>query len=93
MSGPTAVTVGGKPAQQVVIRIPDQIGCPPEQFYLWCDSSSGDARYASFPGDTIRVWIIDVNGTLLQLDGETYAGAGSGPGDELQGIIDSIRFE
>ncbi len=35
VSGPTDVTVGGFPAKHVVITIRDDIGCPPNSFYLW----------------------------------------------------------
>jgi hypothetical protein len=93
VTGPTAVTIGGKPAQYVAIRIPDTIACAPEKFYLWYDTSSPqNERYGSAAGSTIRVWIVEVNGKRLQLEGETYKGAGPEIGAELQGIIDSITF-
>ena len=88
-----AATIGGKPAQYVAIMIPDVIDCAPNHFYLWYDSSLPDnARYATDTGSTIRVWIIEVDGKRVQLDGETYKGAGPEIGDELQAIIDSITF-
>jgi len=94
VTGPTAVTIGGKPAQYVAIKIPDKIACVPEAFFLWYDTSNLDnERYATAPGSTIRVWIIDVDGKRVQLDAETYKGAGAGPGQEIQQIIDSIQFE
>jgi hypothetical protein len=93
VTGPTAVTVGGKPAQLVVIKIGD-IACQPDQFHLWYDSSHPDqARYATQKGQTIRVWITEVDGKRVQIDAETYDGAGKGPGQEIQQIIDSIQFE
>jgi hypothetical protein len=93
-SGPTDVTVGGQPGQLVTIRIPDELPCEPEQFYLWGDEiDSGQARYATATGMTIYVWLIDVDGARVQIDGETYEGAGPEPGDELQAIVDSIEFE
>jgi hypothetical protein len=39
------------------------------------------------------VWIIEVDGSIVWIDGETYKGAGPEPGQEIQQIIDSIRFE
>jgi hypothetical protein len=50
-------------------------------------------RYATALGSTIRVWIVDVDGTPVWIDGETYKGAGPEPGQEIQQIIDSIQFE
>jgi hypothetical protein len=91
---PTAVTVGGKPAQFVAIKIRDDIACQEDQFYLWYDSAHEDqARYATQKDQTIRVWITDVDGKRVQIDGETFAGAGPDPAQEIQQVIDSIQFE
>ena len=94
IEGPTAVTVGGHPGQLVVIKVPDEIPCAPEQFYLWGDEiNAGQARYATATGMTIYVWLVDVDGARVQIDGETYDGTGPDPGSELQAIIASIEFE
>jgi len=93
VSGPTDVTVGGKPAKQVVLTIRDDIACDAQSFYLWYGPGSENARYASAVGSTIRTWIIDVDGKVVWIDGETYKGAGPGPGQEIQQVIDSIQFE
>jgi hypothetical protein len=37
--------------------------------------------------------IVDVDGKLVWIDGETFKGAGPEPGQEVQRIIDSIQFE
>jgi hypothetical protein len=100
VSGPADVTVGGYAATLVVIKIRDDIGCTPTSFYLWYSQGAGSAcggagecgRYASGRGSTISVWIIDVRGTRIVIEGETYAGAGPGPGQEIQHIVDSITF-
>jgi hypothetical protein len=94
VTAPTAVTIGGKPAQKVVIRIPEDIPCPPDQFYLWYDETiAGNARYVTDPGNTIRVWIIEVDGKRVQLDGESVMGASQAIDDELEAIVDSIQFD
>ena len=93
VGGPTDVTVGGHPAKLVVVNIPDDIGCEPQTFYLWYAPSVGAARYATALGSTYRVWIIDVSGTTVWIDGETFKGAGPGPAQEIQEIVDSIQFE
>ena len=98
VSGPTAVTVGGYPAQHVVITIPDTIGCAAEQFYLWYDSDHPAApppglyRYATALS-TIYTWIIDVDGTIVWIEGETFAHSGPEAAQEVQQIVDSIQFE
>jgi hypothetical protein len=94
VSPPTAVTIGGKPGQTVAIKIRDDIGCVENQFYLWYDSAHEDqARYASQKGQTIRVWIAEVDGKRVQMDGETYVGVTPAVQQEVQSIVDSVQFE
>jgi len=99
VSGPSDVTVGGYPAKLVVLSFGEQADCnadgqlSEDEFYLWYGAIAGNARYASELGSTIRVWIIDVNGAIVWIDGETFKGAGPGPGQEIQQIVDSIQFE
>jgi hypothetical protein len=79
----------------VVLTVPEDAPCGAEgrEFHLWYAPAEGEARYISALGATMRVWIIDVDGTIVWIDGETYKGAGPGPGQEIQQIIDSIQFE
>jgi hypothetical protein len=96
VSGPVDVMVGGRDAKHVVIKVPEDAPCGAEgrEFYLWyAPADACCSRYISAPGATMRVWIIDVDGKIVWIDGETYKGAGPGPGQEIQQIIDSIKFE
>jgi len=99
VSGPSDVTVGGYPAKLVVLSFGEQADCnadgqlSEDEFYLWYAATAGNARYASELGSTMRVWIIDVNGAIVWIDGETFKGAGPEPGQEIQQIVDSIQFE
>lgn len=94
VSGPSDVSVGGYPGQLVVFTVPDDIGCRPDQFYLWEDlDSPGAARYATQLGETYYIWIIDVNGVIVWIDGEVYAASGPEVAQEVQQIVDSIQFE
>lgn len=97
VSGPSSIDVGGRPAQHVVLTIREDLGCEPHDAYLWYDESSGGAiggwRWAEGLGATYRVWIIDVDGTLVWINAYTFKGADSEPGLEIQQIIDSIQFE
>lgn len=91
-TGPSDVIVGGFPAKLVVVKIPDVASCRAEDFYLWWDRKL-TGRYATVLGSTIRVWLIDVNGTIIWIDGETPPDARPEAGRQIQQIIDSIRFE
>lgn len=93
VTGPSEVTVGGFPAHHVAITIP-ATGCAPDEFHLWYDEDTpGESRFATRVTSTIYTWIIDVNGTLVWIDGETYPGSGPDAAQEIQQIIDSIQFE
>ena len=97
VSGPASVDVGGHPAQHVVVRVQQDIGCDPEDAALWYDDSAGGAtgnwRWAVAVGATIQVWIIDVDGTLVWIDAESFDGAGPEVATDIQAVIDSIEFE
>jgi hypothetical protein len=54
----------------------------------------GDAMWVtSDPGDTIRVGIVDVDGTLLFIGAETREDATPTLEREIEGIVGSIRFD
>ncbi len=80
VSGPSDVEIDGRPAQHVVFTIRADLGCDPKNAYLWYDDSSGGAtggwHWASALGATHQVWIIDVDGTIVWIDSESFEGAG-----------------
>jgi hypothetical protein len=93
VSGPTDVTVGGRPAKHVVLTVPDDIACGVDDFELWYAEGIAGGRYASRLGNTIRVWIIDAEpGTRVWIDAETPADASPESEAEIQQVIDSIEF-
>jgi hypothetical protein len=103
VSGPSDVTVGGRAAKHVVLTVPEDVKCGPGDggFYLWYDQGQGSGcagseacpRYPTKLGVTIRVWIVDVDGTRLFIEAESYKGAGPEVEQAIQQIVDSIRFE
>ncbi len=97
VSGPASVTVGGRPAQSVAFTIREDIGCDPQEFYLWYDDSSGGPsggwRWAGFLGSTHQAWAIDVDGKVVWIDAETFQGSGPEVDQAVQTFITSIQFE
>ena len=81
----------------MVITIPDTIGCAAEQFYLGTTATTRwhRLRALSLPTarSTIYSWIIDVDGTIVWIEGETFAHSGPEAAQEVQQIVDSIQFE
>jgi hypothetical protein len=93
-SGPTQVTIDGQSARHVALTVRERAGCDPGFFYNWKAQTGGAMWVTSQPGDTIDVWIVDLRGTTLFIGGETHPDNLSlGVADEIQQIVDSIRFE
>jgi hypothetical protein len=93
VKGPSDVTVGGRPAKHVVLTVRENVGCDPGFFYTWRDANLGALWSRTSVGDTIRVWIVDVDGTRLFIAAATTEQASSGLKKEIQQIVQSIRFE
>jgi hypothetical protein len=95
VSGPLDLTVGGYPAKLVTIQVREDIACAAESFLLWYREANGatDGRWPDARGDTINVWIIDVDGTLVWIDGSWSLNTTPTLHDEMRQIVDSIRFE
>jgi hypothetical protein len=93
IAGPSDVTVGGRAAKHVVLTVRDDVGCRPGYFFGWQQHREGAFWAETEPGDTIRVWIVDVNGTRLFIEAETTKQAGSDLDREIQQIVESIRFD
>lgn len=97
VAGPSDVTVGGRPAKHVVLTVREDIGCGPGFFYTWQDEMWGPFWGGTNAGDTIRVWIVDVDGTRLFIEAETTTQAGplvqADLEQEIQQIVESIRFD
>ena len=92
VTGPSDVTVSGFPANHVVLTVRENVGCDPGFFYTWRDVYGGALWAWTDVGDTIRVWIVDVNGTRLFIGAATTPQASPDLEQEIQQIIGSIRF-
>ena len=94
LTPPTDVTVGGFPAQYVVIRVRDDIPCAAGAFRMWYDlpAENEDPRFATAAGQTNRIWILDMDGSHLWIEAETYEGADPDLAEEVQRIVESIRI-
>jgi len=71
VKGPARVTVGGRPAVHVVVRVRRDLGCDPGYFFTWRAPCWGACWLGTDVSDTIRVWILDVGGTRLFIDAAT----------------------
>ena len=93
VSGPTDAAVGGRTASYLMLTVREDLGCDPGFFFTSEPPPGGPGWWTTDVGDTIRVWIVDVDGTLLFIAGETKPTADLQLEQELQQIVDSIEFE
>jgi hypothetical protein len=90
VSGPTDVTVGGHPAKEVVISIAEDSPCV-GVMYLWYDEFGG--RWPDGLGDTMIVWIVEVDGALVWIDAALRKDSVAILEQEMRDIVASIEFE
>jgi hypothetical protein len=93
VSGPSDLSIGGRPAKHVVLTVREDLGCDPGYFYTWQSECWGPCWMTTDVGTTILAWIVDVDGTLLFIEGETHENAGPRLEQEIQDIVDTIQFE
>ena len=98
VTAPKNVTIGGRDATYVAIRFHDDVGCQPRSYMMWweqtpCDGTSDPCgRYVTAGGQTNHVWIVEINGKHIFIEAETYKGAKPEVEQQLQQMIESIRF-
>jgi len=111
---PTRVTVGGRPAMHLVLAVRKDLGCDPGYLFTWHPRAPqwsecwGDCWLATGAGDTLRVWIVDVDGELLVIEAATKDAVMAAWGtpspyrtfhpikdtaQEIRAIVGSIRFD
>lgn len=96
VSGPSDVTIGGHPAQLVTIQVREDVDCLANEFFLWYRDPEGPVDGGRWPdalGDTINAWIIDVDGTIVWIDGSWGVNTTPALHEEMLQIVDSIQFE
>jgi Tol biopolymer transport system component len=93
VAGPTDVTVGGRRAKHVALTVRTDEGCDPGYLYTW-DANWGGAHWLTTNvGDTINVWIVDVQGKRLFIGAATRTDAGAQVQREIRQVVESISFD
>lgn len=104
-STPTAVTIGGHsgmtldwsvPADAVVTGDADFEGCDDpgnghQDFVSWLPTGSGE-RYQQMAGQVDRLWVLDVDGQRLVIDGTYSPDATEADRDSLDRLVQSLEF-
>ena len=97
LQAPSLVSVGGRRAMNVVLRVRRDRGCDPGFFFAWRPRGPrgqcwGACWLESNVGDTIRVWIVAVKGRRMFIEAQTTKNAGDAVEQEISEIVRSIRF-
>jgi hypothetical protein len=94
-STPVETSIGGKPAAHLTLTAPalsDVGDCSvAEGFRIW-ELPLG-STFGLEPGQRAGIWIVDVDGERIVMDVPEASGATQADRDEVQAIVDSIRFE
>jgi hypothetical protein len=93
VKGPSDATLDGRSAKHVVLTVRENVGCDPGFFYTWRDIEGGALWPTTDVGDTVRVWIVDVDKARLFIAAETTRQADADLEREIQQIVKSIRFD
>ena len=95
--GPADVTVGGRAAKHVSLSLTygvvSHAFCSPGFFLGWEDRPRGTFWGTATPGDTIGVWVVDVEGTRLLIEAATHWNANPGVQSEnpAHHRLDTVR--
>jgi hypothetical protein len=90
---PTDVTLGGYQGKQLTLTAPASgSGCTPgtDGYAIW-QLPLGAVNYVP-PGNSDRVWILDVNGQRLVIDSQVSPSQTAVNTAEVQTVLDSIRL-
>jgi hypothetical protein len=95
-SAPEDITVDGYAGKNVTLHVPDDAvfsDCDEGNFATFGVAGEDPALYVQGPGEIDEIWIVDVNGRLVVLDGGYYAGTPQNSLDELHAIVSSATFD
>ena len=53
------------------LTVREDLGCDPGYFFTWPDECLGTCWIKTGVGDTIGVWVVEVDGRRLVIEGET----------------------
>jgi hypothetical protein len=96
-SAPVDITLDGYAGKAITLHVPDDADftqCDEGFFGSWSQGTTdlSPQRYHQGPGQIDEVWILDVDGLLVVIDWDYYAGTPQADVDELRAIVESATF-
>ncbi len=95
-SEPEEIAVGGYPGKKLTLHVPDDARfkeCDESTFATFAVAGEDKALQAQGPGEIDEIWIVDVDGSVVLLQGGYYADTPPGVVDELREILSSATFD
>lgn len=86
------VTLGGQVGKVVEYVIPEDITCAAGKFTIWRDPAGGTLWEEAPYGETVRMWILDVDGSRFVITAVHHSTSSDADKAELQGIVESVTF-
>jgi hypothetical protein len=93
---PEEITAGGYPGKKITLHVPDDARfreCDESTFATFGVAGEDPALYAQGPGEIDEIWIVDVDGRVVLLEGGYFADTRPGVVDELHEILSSATFD
>jgi hypothetical protein len=94
-SAPVDITLDGYAGKSITLHVPDDADftqCDDGLFSSWGSRDEDPSRYHQGPGQIDKLWIVDVDGHLVVIDGAYYAGTPQDVVDEMDAIVESATF-
>jgi hypothetical protein len=103
-SAPEEITVDGYSGTRIILHVPDDapfrggddarfLGCDEGRFATLGVAGEDPALWAQGPGEIDEIWVVDVDGRIVLLEGGYYAATSQDVVDELHEILSSATFE
>jgi hypothetical protein len=88
VTAPVDVSLAGYSGKYVDLQVPADISACPTSYFPW-----EPGIYAQGPGSRWHLWILDVDGIRVVIQGTDYAGTSAARQAELRAIVESIQIE
>ena len=98
-TSPTDVVLGGYTGKQMDLTVPADANfgdCDAGRYMVWSHPGNGrleDNRWAQWPGQVLRLWILDVEGRRIVIEATHSPSASASGQAELQQVVGSIAIE
>ncbi len=99
-SAPVDITLDGHTGKSITLHVPDDanfVECDRSEgvgtFASWGTATEDPARYHQYPGQIDKLWIVEVDGHIVIIDGLYGPAAPQDLLDELDAIVQSATWE